>query len=112
MQDLAKKKLERQLNMETRMEYVSENRKQDFYAREQLLQKIMAETDRVMSMQRSRAALQRQRREANMQARTCPVLRDCSCPSCCTTLPCSCAAAPCACARAAQLSVSNLSARC
>lgn len=41
---------------------------QDFYQREQLLQKIMAETDRVMTMQRDRAALQRQRREANMVA--------------------------------------------
>jgi hypothetical protein len=66
--ELAKKKLDRQLNMETRMEYVCENRKQDYYHREQLLHKIMSETDRVMGMQRSRAALQRQRREANMQA--------------------------------------------
>ena len=41
---------------------------QDFYQREQLLQTIMVETDRVMTMQRDRAALQRQRREANMVA--------------------------------------------
>lgn len=65
---LASKKLDRQLNMEARMEYVCENRKQDFYQREQLLHRIVGETDRVMGMQRSKAALQRERREANMQA--------------------------------------------
>ena len=74
--ELSKAKLERQLNMEARMEAVCENRKKDFYHREQLLQKIMAETDRVMTMLRDQAALQRQRRDANMQAR----------PLCCAAL--------------------------
>lgn len=66
---LAHKKLERQLNMEHRMECVDTSRKQQLYQREQLLHKIMSETDRVLTMQRERSALQMQRKEANMQAR-------------------------------------------
>jgi hypothetical protein len=66
--ELAKKKLMRQLNMEYRMECVDTSRKQQLYQREQLLHKIEAETTRMMSMQCSRAALQMQRKEANMQA--------------------------------------------
>jgi hypothetical protein len=66
--ELARKKLHRQLNMEYRMECVDTSRKQQLYQREQLLHKIEAETERVLSMQCSRAALQMQRKEANMQA--------------------------------------------
>lgn len=65
---LSRKKLERQLNMESRMEAVDTNRKQQLYGRERLLAKIETETERVQRMQRERAALQRQRREANMDA--------------------------------------------
>lgn len=65
---LARKKLLRQLNMEYRMECVDTSRKAQLYQREQLLHKIEAETERVVGMQRSRAALQMQRKEANMQA--------------------------------------------
>jgi hypothetical protein len=66
--ELARKKLLRQVNMEFRMECVDTHRKQQLYQREQLLHKIMSETDRVLTMQRDRAALQTQRKEANMQA--------------------------------------------
>lgn len=66
--ELARKKLLRQVNMEFRMECVDTHRKQQLYQREQLLHKIMSETDRVLAMQRDRAALQTQRKEANMQA--------------------------------------------
>lgn len=65
---LAQKRLSRQLNMEYRMECVDTNRKQQLYHREQMLQKIQAETDRIMQMQRDRTRLQQQRKEANMQA--------------------------------------------
>lgn len=66
--ELARKKLLRQLNMEHRMECVDTSRKAQLYQREQLLHKIEAETERVMGMQRGRAAVQMQRKEANMQA--------------------------------------------
>lgn len=65
---LSQKRLNRQLNMEYRMECVDTNRKQQLYHREQMLHKIQSETDRIMQMQRDRAHLQQQRKEANMQA--------------------------------------------
>jgi coproporphyrinogen III oxidase-like Fe-S oxidoreductase len=49
---LARRKLLRQLNAEYRMECVDTNKKQQLYGREMLLQKITAQTERVMQQQR------------------------------------------------------------
>ena len=66
--ELARRKLQRQLNAEYRMECVDTNRKQQLYAREVLLQKITMQTERVMQLRRDAAALQMQRKAANMHA--------------------------------------------
>ena len=66
--ELARRKLQRQLNAEYRMECVDTNRKQRLYAREVLLQKITMQTERVLQLRRDAAALQMQRKAANMDA--------------------------------------------
>jgi hypothetical protein len=47
---------------------VDTSRKQQLYQRDLLLQKISADTDRILRMRRDTASLQMQRKEANMQA--------------------------------------------
>lgn len=66
--ELARRKLQRQLNAEYRMECVDTNQKQQLYAREVLRQKIETETERVLQLRRDAEALHMQRKVANMHA--------------------------------------------